>query len=324
MTEAVESVLVTGGLGFVGSRLCTHLLERGIAVRCVDDLSARHGVPAGAAAIPRLRALGAEVVVEDLTRSAGDRRPRRRSLLAGMDAVIHLAALPGVRTRRPIADLWDANVLLSERLLAEAAACGSRFVLASTSSVYGNPALRPTPEGARPSPLNQYALSKLAAENAVRGAARRRGAHAVIARLFTVYGPGQRPEMAFARWIRALAAGDAVPWRAAPGTARDFTYVGDAAAGLAAVMDHGRPGEAYNISGQRSVPLDEALRLIERTMGRRAGRRDIPPSAAEAVVTWGCGRRAAAELGYVPGTDLATGIEDQLAARAGLGLPAAA
>ena len=265
-------VLVTGGLGFIGSRLCRALLDEGLHVRCVDNLS---GPPADP------------------------------SHVRGMDAVIHLAALPGVRTRRTPAALHATNVELTDRLATAAAGANARFVFASSSSVYGNARLLPTPEHAPLLPLNRYAESKAAAEAALLA----RGGDPVIVRPFTVYGPGQRADMAFARWIAAIQAGEPIPWHAVPGTARDFTYVDDVVAGLIAALRHGRSGEAYNISGWRSVTLRDALDLLG-----PGEIRELPCSGAEALVTSGCGRKASAELGYEPRVDLATGLERQLAA----------
>jgi UDP-glucuronate 4-epimerase len=292
-----ETILVSGGLGFVGSRLCHALLDEGYDVRCVDDLSGDYAGGTGPEAAPGLRARGAELIVAGAAPAH----------LAGVDAVIHLAGLPGVRTRRPAQAIRAANVELSARLARAAASRGARFVLVSSSSVYGNSAVLPTPEHTRLAPLNLYAQSKAEAEAAVLAT----GADAVIVRPFTVYGPGQRPEMAFARWIAALDSGEPVPWHAAPGTARDFTYVDDVAAGLIAALRHGATGEPYNVSGWQPVELAEALALLA---GDDAPLRRLPCSTAEALVTAGCGRKAAAELGYEPRVGLAEGLERQLAA----------
>ena len=289
------SVLVTGGLGFIGARLCDALLDEGCDVRCVDDLSGRYAPSTGPAAAPALAARGAEVAVEHADAAH----------VRGMDAVIHLAGLPGVRTKHPDGRLYDTNVALSERLATAARAQRARFVLLSSSSVYGNANVLPTPEDTPPGPLNPYAASKVAAEQAVLA----RGGDPVIVRPFTVYGPGQRPEMAFARWILAIEAGEPVPWHANPGTARDFTYVDDAVAGILAALRHGRSGEAYNLSGWRPVELREALALLE-----PPGVLELPASPAEAHVTHGCGRKASAELGYAPRVELRAGLERQLAA----------
>ncbi|HET8822050.1 MAG TPA: NAD-dependent epimerase/dehydratase family protein [Thermoleophilaceae bacterium] len=289
------SVLVTGGLGFIGSHLCGALLDEGYAVRCVDDLSGRYAPTTGPAAAVALASRGAEILAE----------PARPAHVRGVQAVIHLAGLPGVRAKHPGAHLLETNVSLPERLALAARAQGARFVLISSSSVYGNARIVPTPEHAPPAPLNPYAASKMAAERAVLGS----GGDAVIVRPFTVYGPGQRPEMAFARWIAAIDAGEPVRWHAAPGTARDFTYVDDAVAGIVAALRHGEAGEAYNVSGWRTTGLREALELLG-----DATVTELRPSSADALVTSGCGRRAAAELGYAPAVELADGVERQLAA----------
>lgn len=295
-------ILVTGGLGFIGSRLSAALLDEGEDVRIVDDLSGVYAPGTGPAAARQLLTRGAEVTIG----------PARPELVRGLDAVIHLAGLPGVRTRRAPRALSEANVLLTERLVRAANEYGVRFVLVSSSSVYGNAGELPTPEHAPAAPLNPYALSKVAAE----AATREHGSDAVIVRPFTVYGPGQRPEMAFARWIDLLRAGRPLPWYAAPGTARDFTYVDDAVAGILAALRRGRAGEAYNLSGWRSLELRTSLRTLEAALGARAALRSVETSGAEAHVTSGCGRKAAEELGYTPRVHLATGISRQLAAAA--------
>ena len=297
-------VLVTGGLGFIGSRVSAALLDCGAGVRVADDLSGSYAPDTGPAAARELAARGAEVTI-------GAADPAQ---LDGVEAVIHLAALPGVRTRRPASAIREANVVLTARLVRAATALGIRFVFVSSSSVYGDARELPTPEHAPAAPLNPYAQSKVAAEAVVR----EHGADAVIVRPFSVYGPGQRPEMAFARWIGCLAARRPLPWYAPPGTARDFTYVDDAVAGILAALRRGRAGEAYNLSGRRSVELRDALGMLEHAVGRRASLQAVPGPASspgvEARVTHGCGRKAAEELGYTPRVDLATGIERQLTA----------
>jgi UDP-glucuronate 4-epimerase len=223
-----------------------------------------------------------------------------------MDAVVHLAALPGVRSAHAPSLLQTANVDLAARLARAAALTGARFVFTSSSSVYGNAEVLPTPEDAPRAPLNAYAESKVAAEAAVLSA----GGDPVIVRPFSVYGPGQRPDMAFARWTRALAAGEPLPWHAPPGAARDFTYVDDVVGGIVAALRRGRPGRAYNLSGWSAVPLREALDLL--AGGAEPRLHGVPSCAAEAFVTHGCGRRAAMELGYRPRVELADGLQRQL------------
>jgi nucleoside-diphosphate-sugar epimerase len=302
---------VTGGLGFVGSHLCAALAERGQEVVCVDRLSGSYGRGCGPDALERLSVLGVRVVQADLAYAPLD------GLLAGVDAVVHLAALPGVRSAYSFVDLWKQNLRVSERLVAATAERGKRFLLASSSSVYGDPPQLPTPEETLPSPLGFYAASKLAAERACLRACARLGADVVIARLFTVFGPGQRPDMAFARWIQGITSGLPVIWCAAPAAKREFTYVADAVAGLVAALERGRAGEVYNVAGSGPTPLSHALGLLEEMLGRRAVVRHRGPSPCEAVATAACGRKSARELGYRPVVTLEHGLERQLAAAVG-------
>ena len=297
---------VTGGLGFVGAHLCHALAARGWHVRCIDRLSGAYAAGSGHDAWSSLASLqNVALLRADVGREPID------ALLEGAQAVVHLAALPGVRTRHDSGELWSENVLSTARLGAEAASRGQRFVLASTSSVYGNAKRVPSAEDAAPAPLSPYATSKLAAEEASLGLASRLGADVLIARLFTVFGPGQRPDMAFARWIRAIMAGRPVEWCAHATTTRDFTYVGDAVAGLIAALEHGRGGEIYNIAGCGPVPLRHALTVLERLLERPALVRRRQPFAGEAAATWGCGEKAARELGYRPRVSLEQGLERQ-------------
>jgi UDP-glucuronate 4-epimerase len=295
-------VCVTGGLGFIGSHLSDALLDRGRRVRCVDRLSGVYAPGSGADAAAALRKRGAEVIEADLANVDPG------ALLDGADAVVHLAALPGVRTRRPFGELWAENVVASERIAAAAERAGARMVLASTSSVYGDADRLPTPEHAPTSPLNAYAASKVAAERAVRAAA----ADAVVVRLFTVYGPRQRPDMAFARWIAALAEGRPLAWHAHDDTARDFTHVGDTVRGIVAALDRGRAGETYNIAGGRPVRLAAALALLEQATERSAAVERSPAPAADALVTCGSAAKARAELGWEPHVALAAGLREQV------------
>ena len=271
---AKGTVAVTGGLGFIGTHLCRALAMRGYEVRCIDRMSGRYAPgsgPAAWAATPSLRAV--PVVQADV---GGE--PLQR-LFEGTDAVIHLAALPGVRAAHEDHELQAENVQNSVRVASECARRGLRFVLASTSSVYGDTGGLPSHEAAAPRPLNPYAASKLAAETACLALPRRLEADTVVTRLFTVFGPGQRPDMAFARWIEAIAAGMPVEWCAHRGTRRDFTYIGDAVSGLIAALERGRPGQVYNVAGRGAVPLRHALETIARLLGRPARIRRSGPFA---------------------------------------------
>ena len=292
-------VAVTGAAGFIGSAVCGALLARGDEVVAVDDLS---GWP-GEGELARVAAAGAQVVRADAA-IAPDR------WLDGAQALIHLAGLPGVRSAAPLATLWQSNVATTEAVLGAAERAGVRMVHASTSSVYGDAVARPTPEDAPYAPRNPYAAGKVAAEQACLGATRR-GADVVIARFFTVYGPGQRPDMAFARWIDALAANRPAPVCAPCDARRDFTYVKIAVAGLLAALDRGRPGEAYNLGSGDSVDVRAALEIVAGAVGRPAHSLASQSSVAEVVATHACTTKARRELGHSARTPLVEGAAQQ-------------
>lgn len=300
-------VCVTGGLGFIGSHLCELLAERGHEVLCVDRARTGQVVPGRP---DPTRMPGVEVVRADLTSVPLE------PMFEGVDAVFHLAALPGVRAVHGVEDLWLHNAEATRRVAA-ALPAGRRLVLASTSSVYGNARRLPTPEIWPAAPLNPYAASKLAAEYAALASAEG-GADVVVCRLFTVFGPGQRPDMAFSRWIEALAAGSPVTWCAPEGARRAFTYVRDGVAGLLAALERGRSGEVYNLGGTGCPRVRSALSEIEAILDREA-HLVLRPGYAEAVVTEACGRKALRELDYSPSVGLREGLERQVeAALAGL------
>lgn len=303
-------VCVTGGLGFIGSHLCRALADRGYEVVAIDALKGSYAAGAGGAAATELSGWsGVSVVHADLAvDSVGP-------LLEGARGVIHLAALPGVRSARPFAELWTHNVLTTRRIAA-ALEPGQRLVLASSSSIYGNAARLPTPEDCARSPLNRYGMSKLAAESECSLAASSRGVEAVIARLFTVFGPSQRPDMAFSAWIHAILDDRPVPWLAATGARREFTYVDDAVRGLIGALEHGRSGESYNMAGSGSTPVREALGEIEALLGRRA-RLWKRNGRSEASATAACGDKAREELAYAPKVSLSEGLRLQVEAAVG-------
>lgn len=306
-------VVVTGAAGFIGSNLSERLLARGYEVAGIDAFTRFYARRAKEANLASLRdAPGFSLAERNLL---GDGLEQE---LAGAGAVCHLAGRPGVRGGSR--ELFErGNVRTTTAVVRAAAAAGvARVVLASSSSVYG-PAGGPLAEHADPAPLSPYGRSKLRAEEEARTLAAGLGVELVTLRYFTVYGPRQRPDMAFARYIAATLGGEAMPLLGDGGQRRDFTYVGDACDATALALEHGRAGGVYNVAGGRSVALSEALALLAGVLGceprferRAADGRE--PRATEADLT-----RAAADLGWAPRVGLAEGIERQLAhAAAGL------
>src|SRR4051812_17227495 len=263
--------LVTGCAGFIGSHLTEALLAdrvEGIGIDCFNDNYQRP---------PKLRNLAHqakdwdafEFVPIDL--SLGD----LDEIVTEADVIYHLAAEPGVRAS------WGGrferyvrnNVVATQHLLEAAKPLpGTRFVYASSSSIYGDAETLPTPESATPRPLSPYGVTKLGGEHLCRLYAASHGLSTVTLRYFTVYGPRQRPDMAFDRFCRAALEGEPVTVLGHGRQSRDFTFVGDIVAGtLAAAGADVPPGSVYNLGGGSRTRVGEAIDIIAELTGRELG-----------------------------------------------------
>ncbi|MEX2195822.1 MAG: NAD-dependent epimerase/dehydratase family protein [Thermoleophilaceae bacterium] len=291
-------VVVTGAAGFVGSHVCEGLLAAGHEVVGVDAFTRFYARERKEANVAALRTAPGFRLVE------GD-------VLGGIppaDAAVHLAGRPGVRGGSP--GLFDAaNVHTTEAVMRAGI---RRVVLASSSSVYA-PAEGPVAERAPLAPRSDYGRSKLDAERAATRLAGELGVELVRLRYFTVYGPRQRPDMAFSRFVDAALSGIPAPLLGDGRQVRDFTYVGDAAAATLLALERGRPGAAYNVSGGRPVALSDALAVIAREAGGAPPLQRRPRDPREHRSTAADLTLARAELGYAPGTPLEEGIARQVA-----------
>ncbi len=301
-------IVVTGAAGFLGSHLSERLLAAGHEVHGLDSFTRfycreqKEANLAGARGEPGFR----------LFEATASTREGLAGAMAGAQAVCHLAGRPGVRGGAPHA-FEEANVRTTEAVLRAASAAGlRRVVLASSSSVYG-PVHGPVPEDAPLRPLSHYGRSKLRAERVAARMARKLGIELVVLRYFTVYGPRQRPDMAFARFAAAALDGGRMPLFDDGAQTRDFTYVADACEATRLALQHGRPGATYNVSGGRPATLAEALGLLAGALGREAELTPAAPDCREPRATAADLSRARAELGYAPAVDLAAGIELQAA-----------
>jgi UDP-glucuronate 4-epimerase len=300
-------VVVTGAAGFVGSHLCGALVARGHEVVGVDGFTRFYARGLKEQNVAALRQVPGFSLLE---RNLLD-PPGLADALAGADSVCHLAGRPGVRGGAPV--LFEAgNVRTTEAVIHCAARAGVRRVLlASSSSVYG-PAARPVREDAPLRPLSPYARSKRRAELVARRLARRHRLDLVTLRYFTVYGPRQRPDMAFARFVRAALEGGEMPLLGDGRQTRDFTYVGDAVEATALALEHARPGAVYNVAGGRPVALADALRLLGTALGRAPELAARPPDAREPRSTAADLGRARREFGWTPRTALELGLLRQV------------
>lgn len=298
--------LVTGAAGFIASHLCEVLLERGadvIGVDCFTDYYPRVLKEANLAVNQghqNFRFVEARIQDADL-----------RSLLHGTTHVFHLAAQAGVRKSwgRDFRVYTDHNVDASQQLLEACVGLPlQRFVYASSSSVYGDNASIPMRESAVPQPVSPYGVTKLAAEQLCYLYHVNHGVPASSLRYFTVYGPRQRPDMGFHRFIRAAIVGDPITLYGDGEQTRDFTFVRDAVAATVAAGDRGVPGRAYNIGGGSRVSINQVLDIIGGVVGRPLDVRREPTQKGDMRDTFADTSLAKADLGFVPTVSLEEGI----------------
>lgn len=312
MTSATAGpvCLVTGAAGFIGSHLAEALVQQGYQVRGVDGFVDFYPRPQKAANLATLRTQPAFTLQEaDLCTAdlAG--------MLDGVDVVFHLAAQAGVRTSwgDGFAAYVANNILATQRLLEQAGKSGvGRVVYASSSSVYGNAVDLPAREDSLPAPISPYGVTKLAAEQLCRLYTTEYGLPTVALRYFTVYGPRQRPDMAFHRFIRAVLQGEMITVYGDGEQSRDFTYVGDAVAATMAAMDHGRPGACYNIGGGSRATINAVLRTIEGLTGKPAHIDYRPHQPGDAAHTAADTRAACRDLGFAPSWSLVDGLREEI------------
>lgn len=303
-------ILVTGAAGFLGSHLCERLVDDGhdvVGVDCFTDFYARPLKERNLA--PLLEAERFSFHEVDLSVDPLE------GLLDGIHDVFHLAAQAGVRGSfgETFGVYLRHNVRATQRLLeAVGAREVKRFVYASSSSVYGDAGTgKPTDETTERAPVSPYGMTKCATEELAGVYARTRGVPAVGLRYFTAYGPRQRPDMAFNRFLRRALADEPIDILGDGRQARDFTYVGDIVAGTVAALD-GRPGAVYNLGGGAPVELLDVVALIEQLLERSVRVEHRPAVMGEARVTSSDYSLARAELGYEPATQLADGLAAQL------------
>jgi UDP-glucose 4-epimerase len=258
--------VVTGAAGFIGSHLADSLLADGHEVLGVDAFLDFYPRPVKERNLQRARDHRGFKLVEGLLQDL-DLRP----VLDGAAQVFHLAAQAGVRSSwgREFEQYSDHNVLATQRLLEASVASGvPRLVYASSSSVYGDSPALPLREDAPCGPLSPYGVTKLAAEHLGRLYERGYGLPVVSLRYFTVYGPRQRPDMAFHRFLTACRDGRPVSVYGDGEQTRDFTFVDDAVSATRRAGESGRPGCVYNVGGGDRVSVNEVLRRIGEVTGR--------------------------------------------------------
>jgi len=291
--------VVTGAAGFIGSHLAEALQRDGHEVLGVDSFTDYYERSRKERNATALDVLEADLALAPL-----------EPILAGADGVFHLAGQPGVRASwgESFQLYLDRNVRATQRVFEAAAAAGVRVVFASSSSVYGDAETYPTPEDVVPQPISPYGITKLACEHLAVAIERARELEAVVLRYFTVYGPRQRPDMAFTAMLETLARGERFRLFGDGSAARSFTYVADAVAATIAAMERGRAGETYNVGGGDEATMNEAIVLAEELSGRTLDVERLDAAAGDVKRTKADVRKAAADLDWEPETALRAGM----------------
>ena len=301
--------LLTGAAGFIGSHLVAALLDEGAEVTGIDAFTDYYARSIKEANLEVNRHRQGFAFVETRIQDAN-----LEALLDQVTHVFHLAAQAGVRRSwgRDFRIYTENNVDASQQLLE---ACVGRplhrVVYASSSSLYGDNTAIPMREDALPQPVSPYGVTKLAAEQLCHLYFVNHGLPATSVRYFTVYGPRQRPDMAFHRFFRAALNGEPIVLYGDGEQTRDFTYVGDAVAATIAAGKVGVPGRAYNIGGGSRVTVYQVLVIVLRLAGRPLDVRREPAQKGDMRDTYADTSLARADLGFVPRVSLEQGLESE-------------
>ncbi|MEX0887037.1 MAG: GDP-mannose 4,6-dehydratase [Phycisphaeraceae bacterium] len=310
-----DTTLITGAAGFIGSHLTDHLLARGQRVVGLDnfcdfyDPQRKHANLASAKAHDNFTLVTADLRDADAVQHAfAEHKPA---------TVVHLAAMAGVRPSIENPALYAAvNVTGTVNILDAAVAYHTqRLIFASSSSVYGNNEKVPFAEADRVDhPISPYAATKKAGELICHTYAHLYALPTTCLRFFTVFGPRQRPDLAIAKFLRLVAAGEPIPVFGDGSTSRDYTYIDDIIAGVTVAIETTTPANPYriyNLGNSTPASLDELITTIERVTGKAAKRAAQPMQPGDVARTWADLTLARRDLGYEPTTTLHEGITQQ-------------
>ncbi|MBC1239633.1 NAD-dependent epimerase/dehydratase family protein [Nostoc sp. 2RC] len=304
-------IIVTGVAGFIGSHLTETLLQQGEEVIGIDEFNdyydpiLKYKNIAHLNGVPGFRLIEADIQFLDW-----------HKLLEDVDVVYHQAAQAGVRASwgKGFASYTQRNINATQILLeaAKDAKNLKRLVFASSSSVYGDAETLPTHEGICPQPVSPYGITKLAGEFLCTLYYKNFGVPCVSLRYFTVYGPRQRPDMAFHKFFKSILQDEGIPIYGDGQQTREFTYVSDIiAANLAAAIAPQAVGEIFNIGGGSRVVLAEVLDKIEQIVGKPIKRNHIEKAMGDARHTAADISKAQKLLGYQPQVSLTEGLTQE-------------
>lgn len=303
-------ILVTGAAGFIGSHLCESLVSKGHEVIGIDNFSPYYD--------PALKRINAKDIAHSgVTLIEADLLDDLNILLpADIDVIYHFAAQPGISASTPFRDYERNNIQATQRLLEWAIHQNtntSLFVNIATSSVYGIHATSTEEEA--PMPVSDYGVTKLAAEQLVLASQRSQKISACSVRLFSVYGPRERPEKLYTKLIKSIYNGTAFPlFEGSDKHERSFTFVGDIALGLMAILDRieACDGEIINLGSTNVNTTAEGIALIEKIIGKKALIERVSRRPGDQLKTSATIDKAVRLLGYAPKTSFEEGLRAQV------------
>ncbi len=306
-------ILITGGAGFIGTHLAREILTRGDEVVVLDNFDPFYDV-----AIKRrnVAALQQEFGARHRLVEGDVRNPEHcADALAGVGAVVHLAALAGVRpSLQDPARYMDVNVTGTQVLLnavqsAQQGGGAIKFIFGSSSSVYGGNDKVPFAESDPVNgPVSPYAVSKRAGELMCHAFHHLTGIPVTCLRFFTVYGAGQRPDLAIHKFTRMILDGEPIPFFGDGSTSRDYTFVTDIVDGVLRAVARADGYRIYNLGGNDKVTLDQLVAGIEAAVGRQAVLDRQPEQPGDVPRTNADTTLAQAELGFTRQIDITEGL----------------
>lgn len=301
--------VVTGVAGFIGSHLAEELLEIGHQVVGIDSFTEFYPRQMKESNLFTLQNNNKFRLVEGRLQDLNLER-----VLSGADYIFHMAAQAGVRTSwgESFSDYVDNNIIATQVLLESSKKLHlKKLVYASSSSVYGDVAELPMSEDMKLCPISPYGVTKLAGERLSSVYHKSYRIPVIILRYFTVYGPRQRPDMAFHRFLRAAIDGNTIVIYGDGSQTRDFTYVSDAVRATLAAVEKGKTGKVYNIGGGHRVSLKYALGVIKRVVGEKLKVKWDDFHRGDMRHTYADTTRAKRELHFTPQVDLEAGLKQQ-------------
>jgi UDP-glucuronate 4-epimerase len=306
----MQNILITGGAGFIGSHLAQRLLREGKRVAIVDNLDDYYDPALKQGNLAAIRESGTyEFFAVDI-RDAD----KLRGVFAGFQpqVVVHLAARAGVRPSFVHPDTYvSVNVLGTQQLLEVSRQSGvQRLVFASSSSVYGQGSRAPFVEGGPINrPLSIYAATKVAGEALAFTYSQAYALPIVCLRLFTVFGPRQRPDLAIRKFAGMILTGEEIPLFGDGGLERDFTYVDDIVEGMVLAIEAQGAFDVFNLGNSHPVRVDHMVETLARALGKRPRVKYLPTPPGEMLLTHADLTKVHHALGYVPKVSFEAGIQ---------------